>query len=504
MTPKKQEEMITLRESGWENNQEAKREKDEFSMWFREIRKETKNSAGKRLRTPEVAELLGIDYEHFRKIINRRSPTKNRDCIIAIGLVLKADLGQINRALILNGFSALYKLDDYEDERINILDDDDLHDKRDEVLIRIIEDQDENQRTIARINEILEAQGLPALHIIDKRGRKKETKVEPPFIISKYYVRTRSDELIYGDRYNSLENEYHPNLYIIQAGMLLIRVSDQKKYELSTSFSYGAYDVKVTDVELYKSLEIEKAVEHLNDIQDDNPFYNYVLEIKSLVKTEFKKRLMCLYDTKNFMKRTSARLIDGKLHVFSEAFNYRLPEWNEYGLVDYCEGRYVLYVSSSSMFMRKYLNDSDYTNYYGLHNNQSKIIDTDSLTEGKDPEQNVRTRVYRRLFEDLKSQVDDMLEKLKTREVFIRNLEYICDMPSEVLDYYRIADQFECERNEYGDAVKPKRERIEIEIDTVPVSISLDDVCQGFELGLDQIEEIAKYKKMYGDLKKII
>lgn len=50
---------------------------------------------------------------------------------------------------------------------------------------------------------------------------------------------------------------------------------------------------------------------------------------------------------------------------FYEIYNYSIPEKNEYYFMDCVNGKYTLYVSPESIFMRFYLTDKEYSNIYG-------------------------------------------------------------------------------------------------------------------------------------------
>ena len=72
-----------------------------FQEFIKSHRKKLKGSDGKPLSTEELSEKIGIDYELFRKIINKTKPTKNRDCIIAICALLHINSYETDKALYL-------------------------------------------------------------------------------------------------------------------------------------------------------------------------------------------------------------------------------------------------------------------------------------------------------------------------------------------------------------------------------------------------------------------
>ena len=52
-----------------------------------------------RVKTRELSERVGIDYEMFRKILNKHKPNQPRDCIIAICAALFCSVEETNKAL---------------------------------------------------------------------------------------------------------------------------------------------------------------------------------------------------------------------------------------------------------------------------------------------------------------------------------------------------------------------------------------------------------------------
>ncbi|WP_026497178.1 hypothetical protein [Butyrivibrio sp. WCD3002] len=57
-------------------------DKEAFSRFVKSKRKEIINADGKKgITTRELADMINIDYEQFRKIVNQNKPTKKRDCM---------------------------------------------------------------------------------------------------------------------------------------------------------------------------------------------------------------------------------------------------------------------------------------------------------------------------------------------------------------------------------------------------------------------------------------
>lgn len=65
-------------------------DKEAFSQFVKSKRKDLISKKGKKgITTRELADMINIDYEQFRKIVNQNKPTKKRDCIIMICILLR-------------------------------------------------------------------------------------------------------------------------------------------------------------------------------------------------------------------------------------------------------------------------------------------------------------------------------------------------------------------------------------------------------------------------------
>lgn len=81
--------------------------KNEFASFIREKRREYNELHHEQLSTRKIAKLLGLNESSFPKILNRERPTKRRDLIIAIGIVLELFPGELSEALRLYGMPEL-------------------------------------------------------------------------------------------------------------------------------------------------------------------------------------------------------------------------------------------------------------------------------------------------------------------------------------------------------------------------------------------------------------
>ncbi len=86
-------------------------QKNDFAKFIREKRREYNEMHQQQLSTRKIARILGMSESSFPKVLNRERPTKHRDVVIAIGLVLELLPGEVSEAL------RLYCMPELEDPR---------------------------------------------------------------------------------------------------------------------------------------------------------------------------------------------------------------------------------------------------------------------------------------------------------------------------------------------------------------------------------------------------
>lgn len=481
-----------------------------FSDFIKKRRIKLKGSDGKPLSTEELSEKIGIDYELFRKIINKRKPTKNRDCIIAICALLHINSDETDMALYL--YRRMIPLNP--------------RDKRDAYLITILDNQGKKNWDIEKINYNLSIAGYDPLDIISHRKKRKFEKPISPYEKLRESVECEAESMIirYGVQFKSLSTEYLPNIYSIVAKvelfdkeksrLLCLQATERGGFILYTYFVTEKKDENgrrfFTDRPLSPeevNLPFFKYYENLDSVPDLQP---YSIELQKMVKDENDKILGYLNDTRNYYERISAKVIKGSLCIFFEKYNYDIPELNEYYFLVYYKGKHHLQVSKRSRFMRYYLADEYETYYPECSTEVSESYGSVDEIETKIKADNKNKYLYwNRLsaYEKMKLRVEELHEKLKNKSVFINNTKEIYEIDTEVLRYYGCADAFQCKYDsEYGDIIT------EIGVDHIPVYSSekklvdlyFEDILQGFELGLESLEEIADAKDKYGKVELIL
>ena len=434
-----------------------------------------------------MAEKLGIDYESFKKYVNGNKKITKRDCIIAICALIQANSVETDN--VLDFFNMLELEPSWDDIE-----------SRDGILIRILDTQSDNPYSINEINRELADNHYSILDIIDHK-KTSTAPIKYPYPLIKKKVECRVDELLYGDQYNSLSTEYDINKYHIIARMRLGNPKDEY-YELYTKNDGVFCYKKNTDVLFYSC----------NNLEDTGKFKDCFIELTKMVETEKKRMAKILNDTKNYKCRCSARVIENELHVFYETYNYSIPELCEYYLMDYVNGKYTLFVSKDSMFMRFYLTDQEYVRIYGKSLNRNKYLENikqyrsiESMEKKLESDKKYRYHFLKRrisAFKTIELEIDSLIEKLTTGKVHILNLEYVFDNPCDIFKYYDVTEEFQCVYDdEYGE-ISNGIDKATFSIDDKQdIELTFENLIDGFELGLGSIDEIGKFLLQHKSLK---
>ena len=349
--------------------------KDDLSKYFNMKIKELNSKFGIVLTKKDIASKLNISYELFRKIINREKPTKKRDCIIAVCALLGLDTEDSNKAL---RFNNMLKLDD--------------RGGRDEIIMTILDnhrrhytDNDEldyDPDIISEIDQVLADNAYPQLDIINHRKKptdndEKEKKYPYKLVkkmcedysIQEYRFVLRTETL------NSSEIDLNINDASVFSGnhisayMIFDNNGEQISIHLDVSVDYR-FDNEYYFVEKGNGLTKEYKV--YRRIEDSGEFRSSFEELREYAYNELRNSDAVFNDTKNFIYRACTVVRDGDLHLYIEIFNFDIPQFNEYYLLDYCNGKYDMTVSNSSRLMRVLLPPEVYKKKYG--NAADKII----------------------------------------------------------------------------------------------------------------------------------
>ena len=480
-------------------------DKLDFGKFIRKKRKKYNDSYKEQLSTRDLGKKLGIDYEMFRKILNQSKPTQKRDCIIAICVALRLEPKDIDEALRMYRYMPAF----------------DIGNDRDEFIKSQLKKSPDI--TVEDLNRQLISNKFPGLDIYDKRdGKKKKT---PEVTIDSQYKEIKSNvstiidsEHYYGDQYDSLCTRYNPSKCKCTGRMKLKDLKSENIIYLEAD-TYGNLFSEIHKVDdlptQFENLDgtVESAnkenvkrrkYETLDETGDLKEHYTKLIQDANAEK---RRLLSVLDDTKNYQSRTSARLIDDHISIFSEEFNSFVPEINEYYVLIRTKGEYYFKVFDRSAFMHFYLSPDELKKYYG--NDELEPKETYTLKQLSEKENDSgnkgRYKMLKREFNRLQDRVDELYAKLKEGKEFILNPDAIGDDPVELLRHYNIENDFEVvdNSNEECDKYNLLQEKTYTLTNGVEVTITLEDVRSAFKYGYPSIEEICRIKATYGSVNAV-
>lgn len=463
---------------------------ESFSQYLRKKSKQLQDIVGEGDRKlypqNEVANLLGVSVQQLRQKIYQKKPL-TRDWVIAICAAYGLNEDATNEALILCNMPTF-----------------DANVRREEALVELLEAHENQPIGVDEINAILRSKFLQPLEIPKrKKGSKADNSSEIKSCefteIGKRNIRT------FGNRfnpYNSLASEYTPDIRCIAS--VLLEDRGHNRVILNVSTNDDAWIEKPNSPNL----------EHISEDQAITQFQTIYSELKYLADSEKRKFDAYINDTKNYKGRYGAEIRNHTLHVFYEEFNFNDPWENEYYLMEYEDGQYTLSISKSSLFMTRYLAPEEYVKLYSnsipapfrIYHSVQEI---DNLLQTADISQKDRGVLKRRkhTFEHLQATIDEKKKLVISGKDHIRDCDAIWDPPYEILKYYKAESLFEfkiIEEAEFYEKVDYKDAADVCIADDIIVPISFSDLQQGFELGLDTLEQIAELKHTVGELKNVL
>lgn len=369
--------------------------------------------------------------------------------------------------------------------RMPTLDDRDI---RDQLIMRYIEETEEGERNLEKLNSLLREKKLEELKFKEKEKEKKMSKgllkacVEPRVRVFSF------DEYKWA---NDLHTQFSPEKYRYLAEMGLEDTHGNtykiEVHEIGKSAVYAGNSMQ--DAVIDEKLKVEMK--------------EYIRELTLIFEEERKKILNMLDDTKNFNQRFGAYISKNKLYIYAEVFNYRSPERNEYLQVEGRPGEYKVSVSRKSVFMKKFLQEQ-YSNYYSTPLVYEKTI---LYSYGADVVEKIIAsdktayilKEQHKFWVELIKKLDDLYVKLKSGNIFVVDPDPYGMEDGDLCRYYELEDKFACEQDEMGE-IWPGKDCIEIEDG---VKISLHDLHRAFELGIKKKEEIISIIKSQGNIEAV-
>ena len=345
--------------------------------------------------------------------------------------------------------------------------------------------------SLKEIDTYLYSRGLQPLQIQRRRSQSPKKVGDSYFRVRN--ISLRADAGIV-DPYNSLETEFYPRHKVY--GWMYLDGKQGEQIELSATSDMDPQDDDI----LGKETTLE-----------DPKYGAFLIELMGKVQKKVQQYDNILFDSRNYRGRFSANLKECSLNAFYEEFNYSCPERSEYYLIKYWNGEYSLSVAHKSMFMQEYLSPEDYFAHYPIGKihceTYHSIDEIDIILEKKDLTWQEREILKSRqnAFRRLQKLLTEKIDALRERKIFIRNYDYIWDMPYDVLRYYMIEKLFHCEYDSMTDDICGALPEIVAFPDTEKeVLVTFDDIKAGFEYGFHSFEEICEYKRTHDSISDVL
>ena len=491
-----------------------------FNDYIRNLSKtKLNNCGGWGVKTQELSERVGIDYEMFRKILNKSKPNQPRDCIIAICAALFMSKFETDKALF------------YYDDMPRL---DDTPGCRDFFIIETLEANCDREYDLTGgvedINKKLNSYGFSKLRLSNRIKSKEATIISTVSRYdSDYKVKTEisSSRVFYQD---SLYELYHPMQY---RAISYMRIFEDNTADSILSFENGSDNL----LRRYKNKLIPEILD-----KDSELYGLFSSHIKDSNLRELRRCYEVVFDSRNHGLRKSAKYIDGNIVLFAETYNYTQPERNEYFYAELVKGNFTFTISQKSNFMSLYLDKTEFEKYYPQKQYTNERSGR-SFTSVDDLKEFCRKKYYNTpdvelaftdYFSKLKNALDGLACNLKEGKEYIRRFEECFDdEPWRIYEFYNILEEFECEKfeetwpvckeedpfeerygiddgieigelpgNESFTWIKAQKDEAEFYYNGKKVILREEDLKFAFELGIDDVEDICRLKLYYSDTSK--
>ena len=505
---------------------EKKREPD--ITFFDYIKRKSKDKLTKNgevgIKTRELAQRVGINYEMFRKILNKTKPNQPRDCIIAICAALFLSEYETNDALFY--YDNLPRLDDTPG-------------CREYYIIQTLQGNREREndfkfldQSVAAVNETLRYYDFSELRLSNKiKSKESKIVVQSDEAVDKYSITTeiRSDRFSFQD---SLCDRYHPNQYRVGTKMEIIYPENMR-----CQLEYDSRDNFLTkyeqDGEGYKNTP-----EIVNE--DSELFLRYFNIIKDTNLRELRSCYEIAFDTRNHGLRQSAKFSKGKIELYSERYNYIQPERNEYFYGEIIDGTFTFTIQKESRFMESYLSAYDFKKYYSYKMKEkrsylslSTLEELESYCKWRQWDSDVEW-CYVQEFKSMKNHLDNLRNSLIDKKQFIRSYDdyFSGEDQWRIYEYYNVSNEFGCvvktkkwkvykgydpfaEKYGLDDGLpigtfqgyhemtwfEPTKDEATLKYKNKTVNVKTSELKLAFELGIDNLDEICRLKLEYPNQK---
>ncbi len=477
------------------------------------------------VKTKELAQRVGINYEMFRKILNKTKPNQPRDCIIAICAALFLSEYETNEALFY--YDNLPRLDDTPGCREYYI--------IQTLQGNIVRENDFKflDQSVAAVNETLRYYDFSELRLSNKiKSKESKIVVQSDEEVDQYPITTeiRTNRFSFQD---SLCDRYHPNQYRVETQMEIMYPENMRcllKYE-SRGNSFTKYE---QDGEGFRNIP-----EIVNE--DSELFLRYFNIIKDTNLRELRSCYEVAFDTRNHGLRQSAKYSKGKIELYSEKYNYIQPERNEYFYGEIIDGTFTFTIQKESRFMERYLSADDFKKYYPYKKKEErdyrnkKKEELKNYCKSKQWDSDVEW-FYLQEFKSMKNHLDNLKNSLIDKKQFIRSYDdyFSGEDQWRIYEYYNVSNEFGCvvktkkskvykeydpfaEKNGLDDGLpigtflgyhertwfEPTKDEATLKYKNKTVNVNTSELKLAFEMGIDNLDEICRLKLEHPNLRDL-
>lgn len=437
----------------------------------------------------ELSKRMGMSKETLKKRLLHYDRPITRDFVIALCSQLQLGFRNTNYALKITGQPLLYGGDKFQKN------------SRDQMLIYLLQHCSAKYMSLNEINnKLIKYNELP----LNIKSTHFNT-IKPQYIILETQVKVFSyDEAIY-NLYDSLETLFDIDYYHIKASAIL------KNNSINNLMKLELYNGTVT-----LSNNTDSSVKYYKDYRDLNVYSDVLDDLNRMIKSKRKEIFLQLDDSKNYNKRISARYTGFSIQVFSEAFNFIIPEKNEYFFVEYFEHKFHFYITNRSQFMH-YQSKDNFNKYIKKYDpliqHEFNSIEEIQSYFVENPSSAISTYFDKKIvstFEELYNEAINLLMQIKQNNIYIRNPE-IYDGPNS---FYNMCKYFGLENNfefvvqkglDYPEPIyKNNKNYIEANYLNSKIMITQEDIYNAFIYGLNTVEDICSIKSKSGTIQNWI
>lgn len=454
---------------------------DFISEKIRTCRKDHYDDEAKSFNRKTLAAMIGMNESALTRIINLSQRTRKRDVIIALCFALRLRESEAAQALNLYSMAPLNPMN-----------------LRDLVITQALRDG----LSVGELNDVLELHKFPQLNVTrNRKDRTDKDEFYRPLKSTEYEevsVKILPYNLAGEDYERSLHDRYFPAQYDYESEMVIRKkgesgrdlriLLDGNYYLIGYDKDFGNDDARY----LYCNDPLKTKYWNLKPC-DDPKLLCEIAQLREYVDQRARYVHNACADTRNYGSRLNAVNRQGELVIYGEGFNFERPELCEYFQVELSSTGNAFSVSNASRFMEEYLGREQWMALYG-----TPFVPAAKTFRSLEEITEQRWRIQ---FQKLLDSARELLDKIRSRELFLCNARVFIEI-DELISDFNLIDAFDCvfpDDSPYE--VLPQKDHV---MGTDGKPVTTDDLYRAAELGIFTLEELCSVRKKYGSLEGFI